>query len=508
MPPNASPQPDAPPASSLTPEGYHRGLGKRQIQMISIGGAIGTGLFLGAGSRLQQVGPSLALVYLVCGIFAFLMLRALGELVMYRPTSGSFVSYAQEFLGPKASFVAGAMAFFNWAMTGIVDITAVALYMHFWGTFAFVPQWVFALLALILITGMNMIGVRWFGELEFWFSLIKVAALGLFLIIGAAILGLRVPVGGETTGLHLITQNGGLFPHGLLPALVLVQGVVFAYSAIELIGTAAGECEDVQHVLPKAINAVIWRIALFYVGTVTLLVLLLPWQAYHAGVSPFVTFFERLGVPGVDTVMNIVVLTAALSSLNSGLYSTGRVLRALALDGSAPRFLTYMNSRSVPSAAILLTVSIYLVGVVLNYFLPTQIFEIVLNMASLGILSTWSFIVLCQMRLRKAINQGELPATTFPMPWAPISAWLTLAFFACVLVLMAFDYPNGTWTICCIPLLALLLAIGWKVFRHTPDPAAPLAPQTMPSIALTDDFLETSPKSKPDTAPSSGPHKP
>lgn len=501
-------QPDAPPAPSLTEEGYHRGLGKRQIQMISIGGAIGTGLFLGAGSRLQQVGPSLALVYLVCGIFAFLMLRALGELVMHRPTSGSFVSYAREFLGPKASFVAGAMAFFNWAMTGIVDITAVALYMHFWGTFAVVPQWVFALFALLLITGMNMIGVRWFGELEFWFSLIKVAALALFLVVGAVILGLRIPVGGETTGLHLITQNGGLFPHGILPSLVLVQGVIFAYSAIELIGTAAGECRDVHSVLPKAINAVIWRIALFYVGTVTLLVLLLPWHAYHAGVSPFVTFFERLGVPGIDTVMNIVVLTAALSSLNSGLYSTGRVLRALALDGSAPRFLTYMNARSVPSAAILMTVSIYLVGVVLNYFLPTQIFEIVLNMASLGILSTWSFIVLCQIKLRKAINRGDLPATSFPMPWAPASSWLTLAFFAGVLVLMAFDYPNGTWTICCIPLLAVLLTIGWKLARHTPDADATLPPPTMPSIMLTEDFLEHPIKPGPADSPPATPRKP
>lgn len=503
MSPNTLSQPDAPKPSSLTPEGYHRGLGRRQIQMISIGGAIGTGLFLGAGSRLQQVGPSLALVYLVCGIFAFLMLRALGELVMYRPTSGSFVSYAQEFLGPQASYVAGAMAFFNWAMTGILDITAVALYMHFWGTFAAVPQWVFALIALILIAGMNMIGVRWFGEMEFWFSLIKVVALSLFLIIGVAILGLRTPVGGETTGLHLITQNGGLFPHGVLPALVLVQGVVFAYAAIELIGTAAGECEDVPHILPKAINAVIWRIGLFYVGTVTLLVLLLPWQAYQTGVSPFVTFFTRLGVPGIDTVMNIVVLTAALSSLNSGLYSTGRVLRALALDGSAPKFLTYMNSRSVPSAAILLTVSIYLVGVVLNYFLPTQIFEIVLNLASLGVLSTWSFIVLCQMRLRKAINRGEIPATSFPMPWAPISSWLTLAFFASVVVLMAFDYPNGTWTICCIPVLAIFLTIGWKVFRHTPEPDASLAPPTIPSIVLTDDLLENSSQSHPRDTPRS-----
>lgn len=485
---SSTPQKTARTGAGKTPEGYHRGLGKRQIQMISLGGAIGTGLFLGAGSRLQAVGPSLALVYLVCGIFAFLMLRALGELVMYRPSSGSFVSYTQEFLGPRASYVAGCMAFFNWAVTGIVDITAVAMYMHFWPSFTAVPQWVFALMALLLVTGMNLTGVKWFGELEFWLSLVKVVALGGFLVLAIIVLAMRVPVDGHTTGLHLVTENGGLFPHGFLPALVLIQGVIFAYASIELIGTAAGECNDVRSVLPQAINNVIWRIAIFYVGTITLLVLLLPWTSYQAGVSPFVTFFSKLGVPGIDSIMNIVVLTAALSSLNSGLYSTGRVLRALALDGSAPRYLKSMNSQSVPSAAILSTVAIYLVGVVLNYYLPSKIFEIMLSMASLGILSTWTFIVLCQMQLRKKIRKGEIAPTSFPMPGAPFTSWITLAFFVGVIGLMAFDYPIGSFTVAGIPVLVLVLALGWRALRNTP-PHEPV-PQTVPSVVLTEDLID------------------
>ena len=447
-------------------EGYHKALGKRQIQMIAIGGAIGTGLFLGAGSRLQSAGPSLAIVYLVCGFFSFLILRALGELVMCRPTCGSFVSYTREFLGEKASFVAGWLSFLNWAMTGIVDITAVALYMHFWGTFEHVPQWVFALGALGIVTSMNMIGVKWFGEMEFWFSLIKVVALSLFLIVGAAVLGLRMPVGGHGTGLHLISENGGMFPHGLIPALILMQGVVFAYSGIELIGTAAGECEDVRTFLPRSINSVIWRIGLFYVGSVILLVCLLPWTAYHAGTSPFVTFFQALGIPGIDTVMNIVVLTAALSSLNSGLYSTGRVLRAMSLGGTAPRFLSYMNRNSVPAAGIGLTVAIYLVGVVLNYVVPSQVFEIVLNFASVGIISTWGFILLSQIRLRQAINRGEIAPTGFPMPGAPVTAWLSLGFLGCVLFLMLCDYPAGTSTIAAIPVIGVILVLGWCMLRR------------------------------------------
>ncbi|GBQ25008.1 L-asparagine permease [Acetobacter estunensis NRIC 0472] len=360
---------------SLSSEGYKKNLGRRQIQMIAVGGAIGTGLFLGAGSRLESGGPSLALVYAVCGFFGFLILRALGELVMHRPSSGSFVSYAQEFLGEKAAYVAGWTSFLNWVMTGIADITAVALYMQFWSSFSSVPQWVFALLALCLVTGMNLLGVKYFGEMEFWFSLIKVVALVLFLVVGTIILASGMPVGGHDTGFHLITENGGFFPHGLFAALALTQGVVFAYSGIELIGTAAGECADARTVIPRAINSVIWRIAIFYVGSVVLLVCLLPWKAYHAGTSPFVTFFNALGVPYADSVMNLVVLTAALSSLNSGLYSTSRVMRAMALGGAAPSFLAAMNRQSVPYGGILLTVSLYLVGVALNYVVPQEVFD-------------------------------------------------------------------------------------------------------------------------------------
>ncbi|MCL2896655.1 L-asparagine permease [Brenneria tiliae] len=446
-------------------KGYNKSLGNRHVQMIAIGGSIGTGLFLGAGARLQMAGPALALVYLTCGIFSFFILRALGELIVHRPTSGSFVSYAREFLGEKASYVAGWMYFLNWAMAGIVDITAVALYMHYWGTFADVPQWTFALGALSIVTLMNLIGVKWFAEMEFWFALIKVAAISLFLIVGTVYLGMGNPLDGNPTGFHLITDNGGIFPHGLLPALVLIQGVIFAFAGVEIIGITAGECKNPQTVLPKAVNSVIWRIGLFYVGSIVLLVCLLPWNAYQAGQSPFVTFFSKLGVPYIGTIMNIVVLSAALSSLNSGLYSTGRILRSLAQGGSAPKFLTRMSAQSVPYAGILITVSIHIIGVFLNYIVPSQVFEIVLNVSSLGIISSWGFIIVCQMRLRKAIRLGKAQPVSFKMPGAPVTSWLTLAFLLSVLVLMALDYPNGTWTIASLPVLGLMLAAGWLGLR-------------------------------------------
>jgi L-asparagine permease len=461
--------------------GYSHTLKPRQIRMIAIGGAIGTGLFLGAGARLQLAGPALALVYFVCGIFSFFILRALGELVMYRPTSGSFVSYAREFFGEKGSFVAGWMFYLNWAMTGIVDTTAVALYMHYWGSFADVPQWLFALVALIFVGGMNMVAVKWFGEMEFWFSLIKVAALLTFLTVGTFILATGHMVAGAVPGLHLISSNGGFFPHGVLPAVVIIQGVIFAYAGIELIGTAAGEAENPRQVLPKAINGVMARIALFYVGSVVLLVLLMPWTAYKPGQSPFVTFFGALGVPGIGTAMNIVVLTAALSSLNSGLYSTGRVLRSLAMGGSAPPFVSRMNKQKVPYGGILVTLTIYLFGVGLNYLVPSQVFEIVLNIASLGVISTWALIVVCQMKLRGAQDRGEIARVDFRMPWSGVTSWLSLAFLLGVLVLMAFDYPTGTWTVAALPVVMVMLGLGWLILKGT----SPFAP-TAPSIVLTE----------------------
>lgn len=324
-------------------EGYHKGLKPRQLQMIAIGGAIGTGLFLGAGGRLASAGPGLFLAYALCGIFVFFILRALGELVLHRPSSGSFVSYAREFFGEKAAFVAGWMYFLNWAMTAIVDVTAIATYMHYWGSFEVIPQWAIALVALVLVMSLNLVSVKWFGEMEFWAAMIKVIALVTFLIVGIVFLAGRIPVGSEMPGISLITDNGGLFPSGAWPLVIVISGVVFAYAAVELVGTAAGETENPEKIMPRAINSVIARIALFYVGSLVLLALLLPYTAYQAGTSPFVTFFSSIGLGGAGTIMNIVVLTAALSSLNAGLYSTGRILRSMAMNGSAPEFTKKMT---------------------------------------------------------------------------------------------------------------------------------------------------------------------
>ncbi len=448
---------------------YHKGLSSRQMRMIAIGGAIGTGLFMGAGGRLAQAGPGIVISYAVCGFFAFLILRALGELVMHRPSTGSFVSYAREFYGEKAAFATGWLYWLNWVMTAIVDITAVALYMAFFGKYVAwigsVPQWLWALLALALVLTMNLISVKAFGEMEFWFALIKVVALVAFLVIGCYFVIFGTPLDGHEVGFSILSANGGLLPNGLMPVLVLMQGVVFSYASIELIGTAAGETENPEKVMPKAINTVIVRIAVFYVGSLVLLSLLLPYTAYSAGESPFVTFFGSIGVKGMDVVMNLVVLTAALSSLNAGLYSTGRIMRSMSLNGSAPRFAGRMNKSGVPYGGIVITAVVAVFGVVLNAVVPAQAFEIVLNFAAVGILASWGMIVLCQMALLKKARKGEMERPSFRMPLAPISGWVTLAFLAAVLVMMAFDNPVGTWTIASLAIIVPLLIGGWYLCR-------------------------------------------
>lgn len=313
-----------------TDEGYTHALGNRQVQMIAIGGAIGVGLFLGAGGRLAAAGPALVLSYAAAGIAAFFVMRALGELVLYRPTCGSFVEYAGEFIGPWAAFTSGWMYWISWAFTGIAELTAIATYVTRWAPQF--PTWLTALLALAMVLAVNLLSVKLFGELEFWFAMLKVLAIVAFLITALAAV---IFTTGAATPANLVS-HGGFLPGGFGVVLISLQSVVFAYAAIELVGIAAGETANPREVLPKAINGVIWRIAIFYVGSVLLLAMVLPWTAYDAGTSPFVTFFAGLGVPWAADAMNLIVITAALSSCNSGLYSTGRILRSMALKGEAP----------------------------------------------------------------------------------------------------------------------------------------------------------------------------
>lgn len=449
-------------------EGFHKGLGARQLQMIAIGSAIGTGLFLGTGGRLETAGPSLAFVYAICGFFGYLILRALGELIVHRPSSGSFVSYTREFYGEKAAYFSGWLYWLNWAMTAVADATAIAIYVEWFGQYsdfiAGLNQGVIALIVVVLVVSLNLVSVKVFGELEFWFALVKVSALVIFLLVGIGFLIFGNP-SGTPTGFSLITDNGGFLPHGLLPAMVVVQGVVFAYAGIELVGTTAGETQNAEKIIPRAINTVIIRIAVFYVGTVLLLCMLLPYTSYSDTESPFVTFFNSIGVDYAAPIMQLVVITAAASSMNAGMYSTGRILHSMAVAGSGPKIAAKISKGGVPVAGILLTAVVALIGVILNFIVPAQAFEIVLNIAAIGTMASWAAIAMSHQKFLKEVKAGRYSRPGYKAPGGRFSDWAVMAFLAVVMVLIALDYPIGTYTLASMALVIPILIGGWFAVR-------------------------------------------
>ncbi|WP_066362132.1 amino acid permease [Herbidospora mongoliensis] len=455
-------------------EGYSHSLGNRQVQMIAIGGAIGVGLFLGSGGRFAAAGPALVISYAIAGIAAFFVMRALGELVSYRPTSGSFVSYATEFVGPWAGFASGWMYWVNWAATGVAELTAIAIYVHLWAP-SF-PRWATALIALGVVLVVNLLSVKAFGEMEFWFALLKVAAIVTFLIVGLYLVLFSV----EGASPSNLVAHDGFFPMGFGPVFMSLQAVVFAYAAIELVGIAAGETKDPEKVLPKAVNSVIWRIAIFYVGSILLLGMVLPWTSYQAGESPFVTVFTTLGAPWAGDVMNLIVITAALSSCNSGLYSTGRILRSMGQRGEAPRFTANLSSRQVPVGGIMLTASVYVIGVAVYSYIPERAFTIAVAISSLGTVTTWGTLIYCQMKLRRAWMRGQLPKPAFLMPGTPYTNWLTLAFLALVVVLMPFADEDQRLAFYLIPILAGGIWGGWRMVNARREPATHVQQRVVP----------------------------
>ncbi len=309
-----------------------------------------------------------------------------------------------------------------------------------------------------------------------------------FLVVGTVFLGGRYQVDGQETGLHLIAQNGGFLPTGLLPLVLVTSGVVFSYAGVELVGTAAGETAEPEKIMPRAINSVIARIGIFYVGSVVLLALLLPYTAYKEHESPFVTFFSKIGFTGAGSLMNVVVLTAAFSSLNAGLYSTGRILRSMAVNGSGPAFTGRMSRNGVPYGGILLTSGVGLCGVVLNAVRPGEAFEIVLNLAALGVMTAWATIVACQLRLHRLADAGALARPSFRMPLSPYSGYATLAFLAGVLVLMLIDHRNGVFIRATLIIAVPALTGGWFLVRNRVQAIAgvPDGPPTAAAVPVTE----------------------
>jgi amino acid transporter, AAT family len=450
--------------SQLQPD-LSRNLQNRHIQLIAIGGTIGVGLFLGSAKAIHNAGPGLLLAYALGGVAIFFIMRALGELLTYRPVAGSFATYAEEFCGPFPGFVTGWSYWFAWVVTVMAEITAIGIYVRYW--LPAVPQWLPPLIALLALYGTNLLAVRVFGELEFWFALIKVVTIVALIAAGVFVITFHAGALGATASFSNLWSHGGFLPGGLLPVLLALQIVMFAYEGVELIGVTAGEAQNPAVVLPKATNGIIARILIFYIGALLIIMSLVPWTELDPKVSPFVFVFGKLGLPGAASIINLVVITAAASSCNSGLFSTGRMLWTLAHRGQGPRAFTALNSQRVPAAGIHASAAVMLIGVALNYLVPERVFTMVTSIALIGTLWTWGIILVAHANYRRAVAAGRASPAPFRMPGAPLANWVVLGFLVLVSVMLARD-PDTRVALYVAPVWFALLGVGYALRRPAP----------------------------------------
>lgn len=417
-------------------ENLERELKNRHIQLIGLGGAIGVGLFLGSATAIELAGPSVLLTYIIGGIAIYFIMRALGELSVAYPVSGAFSAHAARFMGPKWGYLTGWTYWYMWMVTCMAELTAVGIYMNFW--YPDLPQWVSALCALLLMTVVNFIAVSAYGEFEFWFALIKICTIIFMIIGGAGMILFGIGNGWEPVGITNLWTHGGFFPNGIGGTLMALVMVMYSYLGIEIIGVTAGEAHDPRSTIKKAIDEVFWRILIFYVLSLGVIMAIYPWDEIgHLG-SPFVITFERLGIAGAADIINIVVITAVLSSCNSGIFSSGRMLYNLSLQGNAPSCFQRLNRHRLPWVGIVFSAAVLLFSVLMNYIMPARVFVYVTSVGSFGALFTWFVILRTQQKFRASLSQEEKKLLTYKMPFAPWSGYLTMLFLLGVVVASAF----------------------------------------------------------------------
>ncbi|WP_413302382.1 alanine permease AlaP [Bacillus sp. 1P10SD] len=442
----------------------HRGLEERHITLMSLGAAIGVGLFLGSATAIKMAGPGILLGYAFSGLIMFFIMRALGEMAIQKPVAGSFSKYARDYLGPLAGYITGWNYWFLWVVTCMAEITAVGIYMEYW--YPDVPRWIWALAALVIMATVNFLAVKAYGELEFWFALIKIVTILAMIVVGAGMIFLGLGNGGIATGIHNLWQHGGLFPNGIKGVLLSLQMVMFAYLGIEMIGVTAGEVKNPEKSLSRAIDSVFWRILIFYVGALFVIMSIYPWEEIGTKGSPFVLTFEKIGIPGAAGIINFVVLTAALSSCNSGIFSTARMLFNLAEYGEAPKNFGKVTKNGVPGMAVIASAGALLIGVVLNYIVPAKVFTWVTSIATFGAIWTWAVILLSQIRYRKTLKPSEVKTLKYKVPLFPYTSYISLAFLAFVIGLMAYN-PDTRIALVIGPLfLVFLVAVYYLKGFH------------------------------------------
>ncbi|TNH44001.1 D-serine/D-alanine/glycine transporter [Photorhabdus luminescens] len=441
-----------------------RHLSNRHIQLIAIGGAIGTGLFMGSGKTISLAGPSIIFVYMIIGFMLFFVMRAMGELLLSNLNYKSFSDFSADLLGPWAGFFVGWTYWFCWVITGIADVVAITSYISYWQPDF--PQWLTSLLCVLLLLSLNLATVKLFGEMEFWFAMIKIVAIIALITTGAVLISMHFQSpAGHTASLANIWNDGGFFPKGLSGFFAGFQIAIFAFVGIELVGTAAAETKDPMKSLPRAINAIPIRIITFYVLALIIIMSVTPWRSIIADKSPFVELFVLIGLPAAASIVNFVVLTSAASSANSGVFSTSRMLFGLAKEGDAPHQFSRLSRRSVPASGLIFTCLCLSCGVVLIYLIPDvmHVFTLVTTVSAILFMFIWSMILSSYLVYRKR-RPALHKASTYKMPFGIIMSWVCLAFFAFVLILLTLR-DDTRQALIITPIWFLILIIGFQIVK-------------------------------------------
>jgi len=414
-----------------------RGLKARHIELIALGGTIGVGLFMGSASTIKWAGPSVLLAYALAGIIMFFVMRIMGEMLFLEPVTGSFATYAHKYISPLAGYMTAWCYWFLWVTVGMAEVTAIGIYVSYW--FPTIPQWLPALAGVGIVAAANLAAVKYYGEFEFWFAMIKVVAIGVMLVIGTGLIFFGIGNGGHPIGFENLYINGGFFAGGWKGFIFALCIVTAAYQGVELVGITAGEAEDPQNTLRKAIKNIIWRILIFYVGAIFVIVTIYPWNQIGEIGSPFVMTFAKVGIVAAAGIINFVVLTAAMSGCNSGIYSAARMLYTLAENGQAPKFFGKISDSGVPRNSIITTIACLLLGVVFNVIAPdSKLFLYIYSASILPGMIPWFVLAISQMKFR-AKWKDEMKDHPFKSPLYPISNYITIIFLSLVLVGMWFN---------------------------------------------------------------------
>ncbi|WP_409022752.1 amino acid permease [Dellaglioa sp. P0083] len=445
-------------AEKSSDDHHVRGLKSRHVQLIAIGGTIGTGLFLGAGQSIHLAGPSILLAYIITGIACFLLMRSLGELLLSNVNAHSFIDFIYEYLGEKVGFVAGWTYWVCWVTIAMTEITAVGLYMKFW--FPNLPQWIPGMVMLLILLGINLVTVGLFGETEFWFALIKIIAIIVLICIGVYMVVVNFKTSAGHASLTNLVSHGGFFPQGIKGFILSFQMVLFSFVGIEMVGLTAAETENPTKVIPEAINEIPLRIILFYVGSLLAIMAIYPWNMISESQSPFVQVFENIGIKSAASIINIVVITAAASACNGSLFSTGRMLFSLNYNkkNKFSKKISKLSHNQVPAFALQFSTLVIAISVVLNMFMAESVFTFISSIATTCFLFIWGAIVIAHLKYRRKIKLEKTESMlVFKMPFFPVTNYLILLFLTFVGIVLCLK-PDT--------LIALIASIGWLIVLY------------------------------------------